>query len=55
MGKDGRIKMYGGMRFRNLEMFNRVMLVKQDWKLIQEPHSLVARIFKERDFKNSKV
>jgi len=38
------------MGFKDLSAFNLSMLGKQGWKLIIEPDSLVARIFKARYF-----
>jgi hypothetical protein len=35
------------MGYRDLECFNMALLVKQGWRLIQNPESLVARIFRE--------
>lgn len=46
--KLGRSKDRGGMGFRDLECFNLALLAKQGWRLIQNPDTLVARIFKEK-------
>ncbi|XP_062114673.1 uncharacterized protein LOC133825790 [Humulus lupulus] len=45
-------KMKGGMGFRDLHDFNRSLLCKQGWRLINNPHSLVARLFKARYYKS---
>ena len=41
-------KLNEGMAFRNLQAFNLVMLAKQGWRLILNPNSLVAQIYKAR-------
>ena len=41
-------KAKGGMGYRDLECFNMAMLAKQGWRLVQNPDSLVARIFREK-------
>ncbi|KAK9938267.1 hypothetical protein M0R45_015017 [Rubus argutus] len=40
----------GGLEFRNLAAFNLAMLAKQAWRVISNPESLIARIFKARYF-----
>ncbi|KAF5468936.1 hypothetical protein F2P56_013044 [Juglans regia] len=44
--KDG-----GGLGFRSMEGFNRAMLAKQGWRLVQRQDSLVAKIFNEKYLK----
>lgn len=39
-------KKFGGMGFRRVRKFNIVMLGKQAWRLMTEPHTLVARLIK---------
>ena len=38
----------GDMGFRNLQAFNLAMLAKQGWRLISNPHFLVAHIYKAK-------
>lgn len=38
-----RPKSVGGLRFREVEQFNDAMLAKIDWRLIKDPHSLLAQ------------
>jgi hypothetical protein len=46
--KMGLAKRNGGMGFRNLHGFNKALLAKQGWRLVKDPNSLVARIFKAK-------
>jgi hypothetical protein len=48
--KLGRTKVNGGLGYRDLENFNSALLAKQGWRFLQNPQSLVARIFKEKYF-----
>ena len=45
-------KMYGGLGFRNLHEFNVALLGKQGWRLVTNPTSLVARMFKAKYYPN---
>lgn len=48
-----RHKHSGGLGFRNFREFNLAMLGKQCWRLITDPDSLTARLYKARYFKNT--
>ena len=48
-------KMNGGMGFRNLQAFNLAMLAKQGWRLISNPNSLVAQIYRARYYPHGHV
>ncbi|KAM1050528.1 hypothetical protein ACFX13_032990 [Malus domestica] len=46
-------KLEGGMGFQNLYTFNLAVLAKQGWRIVQHPESLMARLFKAKDFPNT--
>ena len=43
-------KAQGGMGFRNFHAFNLAMLSRQAWRILNNPNSLVARMYKARCF-----
>lgn len=43
-----RSKKDGGIGFMDFDNFNQVLLVKQAWRLLSEPNSLICRIYKSR-------
>ena len=43
-------KKEGRLKFRDLRLFNLALLRKQGWNLLTKPHTLVARVFKEKYF-----
>jgi hypothetical protein len=49
----GRSKNRGGLGFQDLSCFNRALLAKRGWRLIQNPSSLVGRIFQAKYFPKS--
>jgi hypothetical protein len=40
------LKSEGGMRFRELELFNQAMLAKQGWRLLPKPDLLCVMVLK---------
>lgn len=50
LDKMGASKLKGGMKFKDLEVFNTVLLTKRVWRILEKPNSLVAKNFKERYF-----
>jgi hypothetical protein len=45
----------GGMGFRDLQSFNKVMVAKQVWRLLSEPDSLCARVLRARYYPDGKL
>jgi hypothetical protein len=48
-----RAKSAGGLGFRDLLMFNKSLLAKQCWRLMQHPNSLISQIIEAKYFPNS--
>ncbi|KAK3219971.1 hypothetical protein Dsin_013941 [Dipteronia sinensis] len=45
----------GGLGFRDLTIFNKVLLAKQVWRLIHQPNTLAGKVLKQRYFPDSSV
>ncbi|GAU34127.1 hypothetical protein TSUD_66060 [Trifolium subterraneum] len=48
-------KAHGGLGFRNFEAFNKAVVAKQVWNIVQNPDSLVAKLIKTRYFPHSSL
>jgi hypothetical protein len=51
----GRTKNEGGLGFRDLMIFNKVLLAKQIWRVLKNPDSLVARILKAKYYPHGTI
>lgn len=49
----GAVKGGRGLRFRDLENYNKALLVKQLWRVIDQPSSFVAQALKDKYFKEA--
>lgn len=54
-GRMGESKSQGGLGFRSLVGFNLALLGKQVWNFLENPQSLVARVFKARYYPNNHI
>ncbi|KAL3813976.1 hypothetical protein ACJIZ3_015244 [Penstemon smallii] len=50
-----RSKQVGGLGFRDLETFNKALLAKQLWRLMENPDTLLGKILKARYFPHSDI
>ncbi|XP_019172068.1 PREDICTED: uncharacterized protein LOC109167502 [Ipomoea nil] len=46
-------KKWGGMGFKRIREFNIAMLGKQAWRLVQQPNSLLSRVYRAKYYPNS--
>jgi len=51
--KMGRSKSIRGLGFRDLVVFNKALLAKQGWRIMQEPNSMATQILKAKYFPSS--
>lgn len=50
-----KLKQYGGMSFKDVHKFNIALLAKQSWRLLKEPTSFLAQVFKAKYFNKSSL
>jgi hypothetical protein len=48
-------KVKGGMGFRDMRLFNKALIARQAWRLIQFPGSLCARLLKAKYYPNGEL
>lgn len=51
----GTHKNKGGMSFRDLESFNKALLTKKLWRILNQPQFLIATVLKEKYYKTNKI
>lgn len=53
--KLGEAKAKGGLGFEHLKAFNKTLLAKYIWRILQYPDSLAAHILRSKNFSNGNV
>ena len=48
-------KLQGGMEFHNFQAFNLAMLIKQGWRILLNPNSFCAKVYKAKYYPNGDV
>lgn len=51
--QDHSLKKDGGLGVRDMLAFNEVLVAKQAWRLIAQPQSLLARVYKAKYFRKT--
>jgi hypothetical protein len=53
--KLNRLKLHGGLRFRDIRLFNQALLARHAWRLITHPDNLSSRFLKTCYFPNGQL